>query len=110
MYILHTTLTPLLLTCIIESIQQIWDPTSFELETREVKRMSSQRSLWAEDASLVSLEQSMLAHDCGCFPDDLFGGYAVKVKSLFGYSTVIDNYGREDNFQDVSLAIPPRQE
>ena len=68
-----------------------WDPTSFELETRKVKRVGSQRPLWAEDASKVRIEQSTLAHDCGHFPDDLFGAYAVKVRSLFGYSPSIDS-------------------
>lgn len=62
-------------------VRYTWDPTSFELETREVQ----------EDVSLVSLEQSTLAHDCGRFPDELFGAHAARVKSLFGYSPLINS-------------------
>lgn len=62
-------------------VRYTWDATSFELETREVQ----------EDVSLVSLEQSTLAHDCGRFPDELFGAHAARVKSLFGYSPLINS-------------------
>lgn len=80
---------------------QQWDPSAFTLDSRKtriLRRGSSVKSvgqrrrnsfLAQDDLDTMVIEQSVLAHECPRFPDELFGGKesasCKKLRSMFGY-------------------------
>ena len=80
---------------------QSYDPSIFELESRKVRvsrrgsknRRSNSFMATAEDLDTMTIEQSVFAHECGAFPNELFGGKetasAKKLRQLFGYSVSV---------------------
>jgi len=75
---------------------QQWDPSCFALDSRKVKVLRSRskeghrRRTSFRNADTVVVEQSVFAHDCPRFPDDLFGGkksvFCQKLRAMFGYA------------------------
>jgi len=78
---------------------QQWDSSAFTLDSRKI-RLSRRRAsnehnyrrrsfLAAEDSDTIVVEQSVLAHECPRFPDELFGGKdsacCQKLRAMFGY-------------------------
>ena len=77
---------------------QQWDQSVFAMESRKIKvsrRGASEEQrmrrsfLSGEDIDTIVVEQSVLAHDCPRFPDDLFGGkesvYCQSLRAMYGY-------------------------
>mmetsp|Transcript_31397 Transcript_31397/g.66074 ORF Transcript_31397/g.66074 Transcript_31397/m.66074 type:complete len:1093 (-) Transcript_31397:1416-4694(-) len=80
---------------------QQWDPSIFELDSRKIRivarrgsvdqgrRRSFERTIADDPFETMAVEQSVLAHECPRFPDDLFGGkesaYSKKLRLMFGY-------------------------
>ena len=77
---------------------QQWDQSVFAMESRKIKvsrRGASEEQrmrrsfLSGEDIDTIVVEQSVLAHDCPRFPDDLFGGkesvYCQRLRAMYGY-------------------------
>ena len=76
---------------------QQWDPNAFTMDSRKIRisrrglsvdqrRMTS--FLGAEDFDTMLIEQSVLAHECPRFPDELFGKESAcckKLRLMFGY-------------------------
>ena len=80
---------------------QSYDPSIFELESRKVRvsrrgsknRRSNSFMATAEDLDTMMIEQSVFAHECGPFPNELFGGKesqcAQKLRQMFGYGVSV---------------------
>lgn len=73
-----------------------WDPSCFALDSRKAKVLRSRskeghrRRTSFKDVDTVVVEQSVFAHDCPRFPDELFGGknsvFCQKLRAMFGYA------------------------
>lgn len=74
-----------------------WDPSTFKMDSRKVKVTRHPRrrlSFHSPDDSdnTIVVEQSVLAHECPRFPDELFGGrdtaQCKRLRSMFGYTAL----------------------
>lgn len=72
-----------------------WDPSAFALESRRIK--VSRQSF----SNTKMVDQSVLAHECPRFPDELFGGsesyQCQKVRRMFGYAPTQQTQRKVDN-------------
>ncbi|KAL7552042.1 hypothetical protein ACHAWF_015250 [Thalassiosira exigua] len=78
-----------------------WNPSAFKLDSRKVRvlrrgssskleqKLKSSFLSSSEEQDSVVVEQSVLAHECPRFPDELFGGKesrsCQKLRAMFGY-------------------------
>ena len=74
---------------------QQYDPAAFTSDSRKIKvsrrggRPNSSFLAHSDDMDTMVIEQSVLAHECPRFPDELFGGKesacSQKLRGMFGY-------------------------